>query len=134
MKIEEKYHIWNYFFIFLFIVILGVFTLYLSQRAVIRPPGLVVLILLALATYRATRLITKDKILNQFREKVKKKGEHNSFFYTINELLVCSWCVSVWVGLILTMLYYTTQLSIPLLVILSISAVASILQVIMKRF
>jgi len=52
--------------------------------------------ILGLATYRTTRLFTRDTILNPIRNWIWKKCPPEKSF--IGYLLTCEWCMSVWVG------------------------------------
>ena len=52
--------------------------------------------ILGLATYRTTRLFTRDTILNPIRNWIWKKSPPEKSF--IGYLLTCEWCMSVWVG------------------------------------
>ncbi|MFP4402540.1 MAG: DUF1360 domain-containing protein [Candidatus Nanoarchaeia archaeon] len=135
MKIDEKYYIWNYVFTVSFVVILIGFIL--INRISIQnsmPPSLLIIVLMALATQRLTRFIMKDKIVQSIRDGIKRKSATNSFFYTINELIVCSWCTSMWAALFIIIVYYSFPLlSIPLLIVLSISSIASIIQALLSK-
>jgi hypothetical protein len=52
--------------------------------------------IISLATFRITRLITTDVILNKLRERVWKKypPENGGLGY----LITCDWCTSIWVA------------------------------------
>lgn len=52
-----------------------------------------ILVLNALAVYRAAILITKDKITEPFRNWLDRK-----YHGWIVELMFCPWCVSMWAG------------------------------------
>lgn len=53
--------------------------------------------LLVLASYRVTRLVTTDVVLEKFREWVwKKKPAHSGLGY----LITCNWCTGFWVSLV----------------------------------
>lgn len=134
MKFETKYNIWNYVFTLLFVLIVFIFTITQSLNIRNVEVNFLILILLALSTQRLTRFITKDKIIKSFREFIKNKSKNNSFFYTINELIICPWCTSMWMALFIGMLYFTAPiLSIPFLVVLSISSIASIIQILLSK-
>jgi hypothetical protein len=77
-------------------------------------------LLLSLATFRITELITSDTITKFLRdpfverekvrepdgsvdEKVKPAGRGLKKF--IGELIICPWCIGVWVGAVLTYLF-----------------------------
>lgn len=72
--------------------------------------NLTVLVLLALAAYRITRLIVIDAILDEVRDwfftkldfKKQKDGtflnRSNIFVQKLSYLLQCTWCTGVWVS------------------------------------
>src|SRR5690606_25909625 len=103
-------------------------------------------VLIALATFRLTRLIVFDKITEfvrkPFIEEVEEINEHGEIeFYIetkgnglskwIGELLSCHWCRGMWVSifLILFYLYFPFYAQIPIL-ILAVAAVAAIIELI----
>jgi len=79
-----------------------------------------------LATYRITRLIVQDEILNGPRNWIWKKfpPESNKFGY----LFTCVWCTSVWVASLLVI----SRIIIPeatrvVEIVLALSAIAGLL-------
>ena len=60
-------------------------------------------VILSLAAFRLTRLITTDVILDKLRERVWKKypPENGGLGY----LITCDWCTSIWVSSLLVLLY-----------------------------
>jgi hypothetical protein len=50
------------------------------------------LTLVALSTYRLTRLVTADRITQRIREWAIAKGE------MVGYLATCDWCLSIWVA------------------------------------
>jgi len=50
-------------------------------------------VLMALAAYRLTRLLTTDVILEGLREKIWKKYPPET---KIGYLFTCNWCMSIW--------------------------------------
>lgn len=84
------------------------------------------LLILSVATYRLTRLITTDTILERAREKVWKKfpPHQNGIGY----LITCNWCASIWVAtLVFSMYKISTEPTIFVSTILSLSAFAGFL-------
>lgn len=53
-------------------------------------------ILLVLASYRVTRLITTDTILEFIREKIWKRYPPSTM---LGYLITCNWCTGFWVSL-----------------------------------
>ena len=86
----------------------------------------VALTILALSTYRLTRLIIQDTITYQFREWIwgKFPPETSRFGY----LFTCPWCMSMWVAS-LTVLGYTIAPTVitMLALIPALSGVASLI-------
>ena len=64
---------------------------------------LVVGVILALASYRITRLVIEDEIADRPRNWLFKKIKPGSFFDT---LLTCYWCLGFWVSVLVVGLYW----------------------------
>jgi hypothetical protein len=84
------------------------------------------LTLLGFATYRLTRLITRDELLSGFRNWfwVKRPPETSKLGY----LLTCEWCMSIWVASLLQI----SRMIVPIptnivVVVLALSAIAGLL-------
>lgn len=106
------------------------------------------LLLLALASFRLTRLMVYDKITEFIRapffeeteEKnvngeteiyiVPKKGGIRGFF---GELLSCYWCIGIWSSLLLIAMYLLYPLvAIPLILVLAVAGLAAIIETIVQ--
>ena len=83
-------------------------------------------IIFALATYRATRLLTTDHILNAARDRIWAKYPPNES--KIGYLFTCEWCMSIWVGLTFVT-WYTINADTArfLAVAFALSAIAGLL-------
>lgn len=84
------------------------------------------LTLLGLATYRLTRLITRDEIFSNFRDWVWEKRPPDSS--KLGYLLTCEWCMSIWVASLLQI----SRMIIPIptnivVTVLALSAIAGLL-------
>ena len=80
-------------------------------------------VFIIIGTYRVTRMIVYEKIFSLFRFPFKKKavaGLHSS----INNLLTCPWCASVWVGLFVFDIYYLIPYGRFFVYLMAISAIA----------
>lgn len=92
----------------------------------------VTLILVSLATFRATWFVTVDDFppMKKFRDAVESRfGERSSLTYLIS----CLWCVSVWLGAGITALTdLFVSVPLPLLVWATASTVTGILGVFVK--
>lgn len=53
-------------------------------------------VILALAAFRITRLITTDTIFDPLREKIWNKFPPNRI--NVGYLITCDWCTSIWVA------------------------------------
>ncbi|MFB6465361.1 DUF1360 domain-containing protein [Cytobacillus sp. Hz8] len=105
-------------------------------------------ILLALASFRLTRLIVYDKITAFLRapffdemEEENESGEKEIYFVPkktpirgfIGELLGCYWCTGIWSAMILYsgFLFWPTILG-PVLVVLAVAGLAAIVETIIQ--
>ncbi len=80
--------------------------------------------LVALSTYRLTRLVTADRITQKLREAVIARGE------MVGYLATCDWCLSIWVAPIpsaLVIMYPGNRLILVGLLALSASALTGLL-------
>ncbi|MBY0120999.1 DUF1360 domain-containing protein [Bacillus sp. S/N-304-OC-R1] len=107
------------------------------------------LLVLALASFRLTRLIVYDKITEKIRspffdeleeenddgEKevylIPKKGGIRGF---IGELLSCYWCTGIWTSIFLCIIYiFYSSKSVPIIVILAVAGLAAIIETILQK-
>ena len=82
------------------------------------------MILVALATYRLTRLLTADRLTQRLREWAIGRGE------MIGYMATCDWCLSIWLAPIpatLAVLYPENRLLIIGLLALSSSALTGLI-------
>lgn len=90
------------------------------------------LVLLALGTYRLTRLIVEDVILDRPRNAFWRKfpPERSALGY----LLTCYWCVSLWVAAFMILLYvFFPVVTLIAAAVLAVSAVVGIIDHLMNR-
>jgi hypothetical protein len=82
-------------------------------------------LILALAAFRLTRLLTTDAILEDVRNSFWNKYPPNT---KLGYLWTCDWCMGFWVALIVFGLWLVVpQVTIVVSLILSISAVIGLL-------
>lgn len=84
----------------------------------------ITIILVALSTYRLTRLVTADRITQKLREAVIARGE------MVGYLATCDWCLSIWVAPIpssLVIMFPGNRLILVGLLALSASALTGLL-------
>lgn len=98
-----------------------------------------VVILIWMSTYRITRLIVSDTIIKKTRIRVqwwfeshyeKKYGgtDDDNWNSKIAYLLGCPWCMSIWVGAIVTLITdITAGVPLPVLTAIAASGVAGYL-------
>src|SRR4051794_4817724 len=101
-------------------------------------------IILALASFRVTRLIVFDKITeiirNPFFDEIEEENEEGDMevFYVpkgtpvkkfIGELLSCYWCTGVWVSAFVVSGYLLLPvIFVPLILVLAVAGLAAILE------
>ena len=80
----------------------------------------VTFVILALAAFRLTHLITTDAIADGFRTKVWKKFPPST---KIGYLITCNWCTGFWVSVFLVISYLVLPVAVLVVsLILAISA------------
>ncbi|MEF2095108.1 DUF1360 domain-containing protein [Bacillus sp. CFBP9009] len=106
-------------------------------------------IILGLASFRLTRLIVFDKIMEPLRspffKEIEEKNEEGiveiflmpkekGLLGWIGQLLSCFWCVGVWVSLFLVFLYIQHWfIGDVLILILAVAAVGAIIEVVISK-
>ncbi len=136
-------HTWNALIFILFpIVIVGSYLLIDWMVGIQRMNSVSAfdIIIMTLATFRVSRLITSDKIFGFGRAifmdvledgtEVKPAG---GFRRAMAELIECLWCVGVWAALFVLVLYMITPFGRFGALILAIAALASFFQVVSRR-
>jgi hypothetical protein len=82
-------------------------------------------VILGLATYRITRLFTRDTILNNFRNWWWKRFPPEK--HPLGYLLTCEWCLSFWVASLLFGCYMISTVTALVAVPFALSAIAGLL-------
>lgn len=129
MKPATASALWNIIFGIFFVAIVIGGAQYLF--AVHRLPSYVTLgdfLLIALATFRLTRLVCYDIIFGFFRDWLRSY-EPGTFFSTLSALAQCPWCAGLWFAFFVTFFYFATPLAWFVVLILAIAGVASIFQI-----
>lgn len=80
---------------------------------------------LAFATYRITRLFTRDSILEKSREWWWKKFPPEK--HPLGYLLTCEWCLSFWVASLIFACYIINTVTVLVVAPFALSAVAGLL-------
>jgi hypothetical protein len=142
---HEDQNFWNFLFsVFFILVLVGALFAMRALRGgfLISVPPFDAL-LMALATFRVTRLIVYDKIARWFRElfvqkKVyEKNGEKwvevvpytHGFRHTVYDLLQCPWCIGIWAGLIVMFFYFVFSWAWSVIFFLALAGVGTLLQI-----
>lgn len=83
-------------------------------------------IILALAVYRASRIIIEDTVLDKFRNWVWSKSAPSKG--GIGYLLTCYWCASFWVASLVVVSYIIVPVpTIAVCAVLALSAAAGVI-------
>jgi hypothetical protein len=88
------------------------------------------LLLVVVATYRLTRLVTADRILDGFRAWAERSNS------TVGYLVTCDWCLSIWVAPLPTaavLLWPDNRLVLGVLVGLVASAGTGLLSLVERK-
>jgi hypothetical protein len=92
---------------------------------------LVTLVILGLAAFRATHLITTDAIADGFRNKIWSKWPPST---KIGYLITCNWCTGFWVSVFLVAFWLVLpQITLVVSLILAISALIGIISAWIER-
>jgi hypothetical protein len=85
----------------------------------------IALIILALATFRVSRLLTVDVIFDGMRNKIWEKRPPHT--HKIGYLFTCVWCMSIWVASLITICYTIVPVATTIVCIpFALSAVAGL--------
>ena len=84
-------------------------------------------LLLALASFRVTRLVVYDKISRWFRDLFDDPRGYG-LRHTIHDLLNCPWCIGFWSALLLVVLYFTQDWAWSVIFFLAVAGVGSMVQ------
>ncbi len=122
---------WNIVFLLAFVLLVaGGFVFLSSEGLLLSDIGWSDLVLLSLATFRLVRLFTYDHITAFVREWVAN-GKSGTFLGTVKDLVNCPWCTGVWFAALLYFGYCVDRaLTMPLVIVLSIAALATVFQVV----
>jgi hypothetical protein len=87
--------------------------------------GFFELVVLGLATYRLTRLATRDTVFTSIRNKFWERFPPESS--KLGYLFTCEWCLSVWVASLLFISAMISTVTVLLAVPFALSAIAGLL-------
>jgi hypothetical protein len=142
--------VFNSFFMLLYGLLFGLFLYFMHATGRPFPTQIsgMDFLLLCLATFRITELITCDSITRFMREPFIRRAKvrqadgtveeevqpaGSGFRKAVGELVVCSWCIGVWVGTLLAYFYlWAPRPARVLLLAVSAAAGGIILQLFAK--
>lgn len=84
-------------------------------------------LLIALASFRITRLVVYDKISRWFRDLFDDPRGYG-FRHTVHDLLSCPWCISFWSALLLVVCYFVFPWAWTVIFFLAVAGVGSLVQ------
>ena len=140
-----NYYIWSIVFTAFFLVVLTMVLIILDTEARLGYDEVTPwqFTMLALATWRVTRLLTKDKVTAWFREQfydVRRTARSASLVQPdtgprrlLVDLFTCPWCMSMAVALALGSLFMVFEWFSFVIIVLALSAVAAAAQVVLTR-
>jgi hypothetical protein len=139
IRITEQY-VWQVIFSVFFVVLvfMGIVILDTEARIPYTELTLIDFALITLATWRLIRLFVYDAITKFIREQFFDVVEGPRGYAlekprsgprrALNELMMCPWCIGVWMAATVTFFYLLTPLAIYPVLFLAIAAVATFLQ------
>lgn len=83
--------------------------------------------IMALATFRLTRLVVYDAITRWVRDFFEDAKEF-TFMGTVKTLINCPWCVGLWFALVVATAYFTSPFLWFFIFVLALAGVASFVQ------
>lgn len=142
---RDDQNLWNFIFSVLFAVffVALMIILYKVKGSLPTTIPLIDLILIALATFRLTRLFVYDKITRFIRDlfvRIEERHTEQGVAYitrheypggprrTISELLACPWCFGIWSGLVVTFFYFLTPIAWFPILVMALAGVSTTLQ------
>lgn len=127
-NLRKEQNFWNFIFSVFFLAVLVAAAWYMKESRggylVSVPPFDTVII--ALATFRITRLIVYDKITRWFRDLFA--GGWGPLG-VVADLLECPWCIGIWASLIVIFCYFVFTWSWFIIFFLAMAGAGSLLQV-----
>ena len=125
-----RIHPWNALLTLFFaaLVAIAVWWLFAANRVFYDVPFRD-LLLIALATFRLTRLFTYDVITKFMRDWFVGTRE-NSLPHTLGVLLNCPWCTGLWFSFLVVFFYFATPFAWPVIILLALAGLASFFMIV----
>lgn len=127
---NARFPVWNLFYSILFAAIVLWGAAWLSVNGLlpeIVPAG--DFILMALAIFRLTRLVTYDHITDFVRDWAKKRPPE-SFVGTFGRLLCCPWCTGLWFAFFVPFFYFSQPMAWFVILVLALAGVGTFFQLV----
>jgi len=140
-----NYHIWSIVFSVFFLALLAAAIIVLEEVAHTPFSELTWFeyLLLALATWRFTRLFGRDHITSFLREQFYDIKESKNEVVLVEpsrgprrvivDLFACPWCLSLWSAFVVSFFYLLHEIFFYPVLILALSAVAAAVQILMEQ-
>lgn len=123
-----RFPVWNVFFSILFAAMVLYGGAWLSVNNLLpQTVALADFVLMALAIFRLTRLVSYDHITDFIREWCKAH-DPESFFGTIGKLLACPWCTGLWFAFFVPFFFFFTPFAWFVILVLALGALGSFFQ------
>ena len=128
LNIKKDQHFWHLVTATMFGLVTILMMVYLiSHREV--PVGIPLFdfFMLTLATFRVTRLLVHDVVLDFIRDLFADAT--GGLALSLHDLLDCPWCTGTWVALFLGFFYFATPLAWPFLLVMAVSGFGTLLTI-----
>jgi hypothetical protein len=129
---QQKF--WNFMATIIYIVLIVLLGYVMKQKGIkIEQIRIWEVFVLALASYRLTRILVFDKIFKFFRDFFRSKSRLQ-VFYVVKEILGCPWCAGVWVALVNVTIYFLVPYGSLFIYLLAIAGIASFFVIFVNYF
>lgn len=85
------------------------------------------LVLIAIATYRVTRMLVYDRVFKLIRDAIRLM-EGTGFGDSLKAIVTCPWCAGVWIALFNTSVYFLIPFGDFFVIIMALAGIATFLQ------
>ena len=143
---KEDQNLWNFIFSVFFVVVLvaALWQIFGTHKDFPRSIPIFDALLMALASFRITRLVVYDKITRWFRELfadtrefeedgvvyVEVRPSGSGFRHTIHDLLGCPWCIGFWSSLVICFCYFVFSWAWFVVLFLAVAGAGSFIQIV----
>lgn len=126
--IKKDQHFWHFVTSSVYGFFLVIMVLHLNKLERI-PSSIPVFdfFVLTLATFRITRLLVHDLVMDFIRDPFKEAS--GGLKLSIHDLLDCPWCTGAWVALFVGFFYSLTPLAWPVILIMAIAGFGTLLTI-----